>query len=373
MNSTVTKTQTTTKKTTPASKSKKQVKKQKANKNVVKPQKAALQWKVPDCAMHYMTALVNPFDAPTGACLPAELFPLPSGKFKVFVRFKFNLGTAGIGFCSATPSFTSDGSCITATTSSSVLASSALFNTATNMNNVTCSQNQYTNAQSAGAVSFRSVAYGLRIKYIGQLMTRNGISISMEDEDHRDVRGLYSFDTLSAAAYSHAERTGEAEWDNAVCCSGPTNPNEFDFLNASSSATWPLLIAISGVAGDLYEGEFFHHYEAIGNVVTNKTRSHSDPEMTGKVLESTKSVVEQHPLSPKDGPSVFTRFIEGVKSSIPTIVGGLANRIIPGSGGFVEMLTGALPGVGQSINPADTRGTFGAGVRLLTGGDDHFH
>jgi len=42
------------------------------------PPKIAL--KVSDCAMRYMATVCNPFEAEPGACVPCDLFPLPSQK-----------------------------------------------------------------------------------------------------------------------------------------------------------------------------------------------------------------------------------------------------------------------------------------------------
>ena len=57
--------------------------------------------KIADCTAHYIKTLMNPFDSPAGACLPADMFPLPSQKIKTFIRGQCILGTTGYGFCNA--------------------------------------------------------------------------------------------------------------------------------------------------------------------------------------------------------------------------------------------------------------------------------
>jgi hypothetical protein len=48
--------------------------------------KQELAYRVPECVHHFIHAMADPFEAPAGACLPCDLFPLPSAKYKVFAR-----------------------------------------------------------------------------------------------------------------------------------------------------------------------------------------------------------------------------------------------------------------------------------------------
>jgi hypothetical protein len=160
-----------------------------------------LVYRVPECAAMYAAALVDPFDTPAGACVPADLFPLPSSKTKTFIRGKFALGTTGFGCIFARPVSANDAQSVVGTTAASVGGSATLLSAFTNTTAQLATQVPYTTAQLTEGVGARVVACGLRIKYIGQLMSRNGVVLSYEDPDHRDISTSFSFDTLGSNPY----------------------------------------------------------------------------------------------------------------------------------------------------------------------------
>jgi hypothetical protein len=314
---------------------------------LIKSSKQELAWRIPECVHHFMHALVDPFEAPAGACLPCDLFPLPSSKFKVFVRGRMNLGTSGIGFAVLTPTAANDSSFLQTTTSTSVLPSNAALTTATNLQNLLCTQNQFIGGSfGANQVAVRLVSFGLRAKYVGQLMDRNGVVTAYEDPDHQDAR-RFSYDQLNSNPYSDIHRVGSEQWDASVCSSGPVTPGEVEFLNTNyplGSTTAPIVLAVSGVAGDLYEVEGYCHYELIGLLVPNKTKSHAEPGFFGKVIEAAKSITDSGPLSPSKGPSLWERFTSSVREGLPQIVGTIGNAIAPGVGSVMGLLTKSLAG-----------------------------
>jgi hypothetical protein len=281
-----------------------------------------LVYRVPECAAMYAAALVDPFEAPCGACIPADLFPLPSAKTKTFVRGKFALGTGGVGFIYVKPTAANDGLCLKTTTSTSVGTSSAILSTFTNQASISMTQLPYTTAQLTAGVGTRIVAGGVRIKYIGQLMTRNGVCLTYEDPDHKDIPTVFSFDTLGANPYVKAHRIGSEEWDSYVCFSGPVTPSDVEFqqLEAPLGVASFLGLVVSGVAGDQYEFEYYQHTEYIGNIVVNKTPSHADAQAFGKVLEAAKGLTKDKPLEPSDAGGFWDRIKEGLSESMPTLL-----------------------------------------------------
>jgi len=313
---------------------------------LIKASKQELAYRVPECVHHFMRALVDPFEAPTGACLPCDLFPLPSAKYKVFARGRMQLGTAGIGFVVITPTSANDAGFLQCTTSTTVLAPAALLSTATNVSNILCAQNQFTIVQvTSGAVATRLVAYGIRAKYVGQLMDRNGVITAYEDPDHQDVR-RFSYDTLNSNPYSDIHRVGGEMWDASVCQSGPVTPSEVEFQSVvyptNSNAT--LGLVVSGVAGDIYEVEGYLHYELIGQTVSNKTKSHAEPTFFGKVIEAAKNITDSGPLSPEKGPSFWSSFVDTVREGLPKLIGTIGNAIAPGFGSALGMIGQGLLG-----------------------------
>jgi len=350
---TVTETKKTVKSNSPQKRKKPIVKGQKRKNPVQRIAKAPVVFRVPECALHYMSALINPYDTPAGACVPAELFPLPSGKYKTFSRFKFNVGTNGIGFALARACLANDVSSILTTTSTSALTSTQVLNLATNQNAIMITQNPYPNINFSNIqIQSRLVGLGLRVKYVGQLMNRNGICATIEHPDHGDVFSQFSFDTMNSHPDAGITRVGDGDWDAEVNNSGPCAPAEFEFqgthLPLGNNYCWG--IVVSGIAGDLYEGELVQHFELIGSLITNKSQSHSDPQITGKVLESVKSTHLDGPLTRRDGPGVWDRFKSAVSSSLP-VIGNAVARVIPSVGSMLGPIVG---GIAQGLSISNT-------------------
>lgn len=319
---------------------------------------------VPDCSMDYFSALANPFDTPQGVCLPSADFPIPSSKIVTRIRTQFRLGTTGYGFVVCQPSAANDTTCITTTAAASVGTSSTVFGSFTGKVTLNNTQLPYASAAfTATGVQSRVVAFGLRIKYVGQLMNRNGVIISYEDPDHADMSNNKSFDLLSSNPYTEINRVGDDEWDAVVMYSGPAVPSDADF-QASAVPTGVsssfLGLAIAGQASDLYELEAVFHHEFIGSVVVARSISHADPATYSKVLQTVKSSTSMSPLTPTTTKGIWQRFKEAVAESLPKMITG-GGKIISSiiSGNIPEALKTA-----SNYSIGDT--PFGIGVKALT-------
>jgi len=190
-------------------------------------------------------------------------------------------------------------------------------------------QMPYASTSLTGAtVQYRVVAAGLRIKYIGKLMDRNGVCLSYEDPDHLDAR-IRSYDTLNGSTGSDLVRVGDFRWDQTVCYSGPVTPSEVEFVSSGyyCPGNCPIVIAVSGLPGDKYEVEYYQHTEFIGSVVPGKTKSHADGAAFGKALEAIKGAAAIKPVEPSMLTSIWNGFKSIVSKSLPSIVetvGGIA-------------------------------------------------
>ena len=218
--------------------------------------KIKMRYKVPKCAAHYLACLVDPFTCEPGVCIPADIFPLPSQKIKVFARGKFALGTSGIGFIQACPTVSNNHVTTAAvvTSATSVGNAAAAFTGFTATVPVQISQIPYTDAQILSTVHARIVSYGIRVKYSGKLLDRGGVCVGMEDPDHLDMTSL-SYNTMSSNIYSSLKRVGDDEWDMSTSYSGPVAPSDIEFSNVSHplGIGCMMTIAISGTAGDPYD------------------------------------------------------------------------------------------------------------------------
>jgi hypothetical protein len=291
---------------------------------------------IPHCAMDYMSALGAPFETPTGVCIPAETFPLPSQKMKAFLKGRMALGTTGFGYITVSPAITATAPVVKTTTASTVLSGAANLISSTNTQFLPVPQIILTEAQRvAGEYEARIVSYGLRVKYIGKLMDRNGVATSIEEPDHGNLSSQ-SIDEINASRYSEIRRIGPDLWDHEVYYSGPVTPSEVEFVSTVNPLGGSIAgIVIEGVAGDSYEFEYVQHFEVIGTAAGARTKSHSDPATFGKALEAAKTTATDGPLTSAKIPSLMERFLNGIKSLAPAVIS--AGKMVP------ALLTGHIP------------------------------
>lgn len=295
-----------------------------------------LALKIPECSVHYIQALFDPFDTPAGVCIPADSFPLPSQKVKSFQRGTFNLGTTGYGFIAVAPAPWSDVSIAWTSTDLSVGNASTIATAYTNIGlgaNTKLPFNFVTDALANKSVQARVVAAGLRIRYSGTEDNRQGLYVAHEDQDLGTTIDKSYNDVRDINQSASARPSGDGTWDQTVCYSGPSNPGNVEFTqfkyplsnnldnnDPASFGTWPMIIYCQGGAAQAIEFEICTHIEYIGSKVQGKTKSHADSVTYGKVLETVKDVSAIKPIAPKEGPSAFQRFIGAVQESLPQIV-----------------------------------------------------
>lgn len=319
--------------------------------------------KIPECSTHYIQALFDPFSVSAGVCIPADVFPLPSQKVKVFNRGTINLGTTGFGFIGLAPTPWSDLQCITATTSTSVGNAATLFGAYTNLGSGSFSQLPYTNADRlANSVQARVVASGLRVRYAGTENNRQGLYVALEEQDHADTLAGLSFNTARTTPQAGTMRpSGDGSWDQTVCLSGPMSPQEFEFTTlqypinnlTTGTAISPLVICMQGGAGDAIEYEAVIHIEYIGSKIPGKTASHADSVSYGKVIQAVKEVSAIKPVAPNVFKEGWNKFTSYLAESLPQIVSTGAQLI----GGAITRNPNLLMG-----------GAASAGQMLLTAG-----
>lgn len=317
------------------------------------PPKVAM--KVSDCAMRYMATLCNPFEAEPGACVPCDLFPIPSQKIRAFTRGNFQLGTSGFGFIQCSPTAANDGVAARFSTSTTSMAVSTLVSVATNIGQAQMAQLPYTTAQvtAPGSVQARIVACGVRVRYAGTEGGRSGTVVSYEDQDHAPTEGLTFLTAQQAPSAVITRPSGDGSWDGTVCLSGPVTPGELEFqslvypcqgVSSQTAGGAPILIIIQGVAGDTYNFEVFEHLEYIGTAVGAKTPSNADTDQYGKIIQSTKEIAAVQPLTPGSGPGLFERFAKKVSESLPQLISvgmGAARALEGDPGGYAQLLGGA--------------------------------
>ena len=301
---------------------------------------------VPNCIMHYAEAMIRPFETIAGVCLPAELFPIPSQKIKVFLRGTFKVGVNGIGFIMMKPTGASNADSLHVTSEASVGGATTLFDDYTNLGVGLFDMLPFNILDfTSDNVRCRLVAAGIRIKYIGKLMERNGTVSALEDPDHINF-GEYTFNQLDASPYCKVRRVGDDEWDSQVNYSGPVTPSDVEFnsdyypLNTNSESI--MGIAVAGITGDQYQFEVVQHLEYVGTKVTGKTKSHADPTLFSKVQEVAKTLTADRPLEPKEERSFWHSLGEAFESTLPAVI-SVGKNILKGN------IAGAAMSAAQGI------------------------
>jgi len=355
-------------------------------KPVIRPNSAGqVQIKIPECSMHYASALANPYICPAGACIPCEMFPLPSRKEKFIGKGQFVLGTTGQGFVLANPAVVNDIASVTFTTVTSVGTNATALSAFTNVSNSVIAAIPFTAAQmTAGTLQARVVSYGLRAQYVGKMMDTNGEAYSYEEPDHQNVFGLTPATIMN---FQQTSRRKVASVDTDYCgevfYSGPVQPSDVEFTASNrpinnTAANWVSAILIDGVAGDKYNWEIVIHVEYIGNNATGRTMSHSEPVLAANAIEAAKTQSESAPLNSFSTRGVIGSFMDSVRDMIPTVVQGgqVLSKVIQG-----DMAGAAVGLMNLASNPRanpyirDTAVRDSGAPQLIKGGrqQDEFH
>lgn len=340
-----------------------------------------LETKISDCGLQYLSALVDPFNTPPGACIPADLFVLPSQKIRVFSRGNFSLGTTGVGFIAFNPTSANDAACIRATSATSVGTTATILGSFTNTVDTMIPTLPYPSVSfgNTEGVQARVVAAGIRIRYSGTEASRQGTLFSMEEQDHQSLI-LSTWSNNSSMVNVTCKRpSGAGDWDSTVCLSGPVVPNDLDFQSVVFPTTVTqsvvgayLAIQVQGLAADLYQYECFEHIEYVGRQVPTKTISHSDQQAYAAISATVKTNSAQQSLEPEAGPGILSQVMSYMQGQLPNLVSigrGVATALGGNPiGGVMAALPGAY-GLSQSINTIPhMQGMMGVAAPSLLGG-----
>ncbi len=241
------------------------------------------------CAQEYFLAQMAPFSLKSNACVP-DLHSIPSKKVRVKTRFTFSTGADGNGFavccnwCNA-----SGGSAFLASTSALAASSGVLPLGTPNVGFVTQPKLPYASAdfQATGStpgVQARTVAVGMRIRYIGPEIARSGQIVGIRHPDNETLVNLSYTNILSystSKTYKNDRRWTYVMWR-------PVRPEEYHFSADPETASdgvnykWETGFTITGTTNSSgtpgpapFEAEVIRYVEYIGNI-DNVTKSHVD-------------------------------------------------------------------------------------------------
>lgn len=229
------------------------------------------------CLIAYFKLYRQPF-IEAGMCLPVFPSP-PSNKMVSFAKGTAFIGTAGFGFVQATP--------VAANNVAAVTFSSALFagvaTAIVGVGTVVVSTNSaYADADFGVAPLYqqRCILAALRVRYVGQELTRGGTVIPFVNPEHCNLNGStvaavlahQGVQTLPVNRAWHTIRwtpVYDAELQYAPD-SHTQNPPATDLLDQ-------MVVLLTGAAGNAFEWEFVCHHEIIGANARYVTNSYSNP------------------------------------------------------------------------------------------------
>lgn len=301
-------------------------------------------FRLSDCSAQYADTLADPFESPSGACVP--IIPaFPSRKAVYFIRGALQTSsTTGIGYVYCGPNCASDVSSLWYSTST--YAGSVLANTGTG---VSAGQlnSDYTSASfSAQALQWRPVACGVRVRYTGTELNRGGTVYAIEQPDHIDLSGSTITDLLK---YDACHRFAvDRSWTDV--CWAPVSMSDTDYTNGNTPiGVLALMIqAPSATTSISFDFEMFIHVELIGRAARGKSPSHSDETGFGTVL----GAVREHNEGQIDRAAVFH---EGKRRPLSKhkgflqVLGDYAKKTVSG---FLEKAPGLIKEAGPILAAA---------------------
>lgn len=228
--------------------------------------------------------LLDPFGTPPGACIPT-VPGIPSKKFQVFARGTMICGSNGRGYIVVNPfsgvsSNTRFG--YFSSSSGSVIPSISTDTNATNTQ--IFSNSPYAMPFNTGTAKL--VACGIRVKYVGQITARAGMTYSEMSPGHQSLNAQTPA-LLGQDAKCFIKGVDD-DWVN--CLYLPTasaDYNEYQpypaantSLDGTTSGNGLIAIIVDGAAaGAPFYFEVFGHYEIMSPTIPDLTPTHAD--MTG--------------------------------------------------------------------------------------------
>lgn len=263
-----------------------------------------------NCAVRYLASLRDPFDNMDIPCIPDPI-ALDTRKVKVFAKGVFATSSStSVGWICFNP-FRAQRTSVTASLTSirhtdATFTGSAINIDSTTIGVVSTNTNaEYTDSQT-GAVSYRLISAGLRVRYAGTELNRGGSIQMLEEPAHYT---LHNHNSANFGAYDSARRFPMTDDQWACVTYTPRYPQEFAFAdierepdnkafdmiqitNSSQTNTgcaWCLGALITGAASpNNFIYECFAQYEYIGDAVRGKTPSEADPVGLAAVLNATR-------------------------------------------------------------------------------------
>lgn len=239
------------------------------------------------CARKYAASLADPFEGPPGACIP-DAPALMTGRYRVFARGTFttssNAAALGRGFIWTTPLNTAF-SDVAGIYISIPAGTSPTFTIAVAGAVPVFTNSQFVQASiSVGALRWRVVSHGIRIKFNGNQLNRGGTIVGLHEPSHESLVGKDPATMLTYAEAVQFAVTDTDDWITLIY--RPVTDNDFNYVSAvanfgagGNGGYMGFMVQSHDSTGaniQSFEYEVYTNIEIQGSLVQNKIPSHVD-------------------------------------------------------------------------------------------------
>jgi hypothetical protein len=299
-----------------------------------------------DCAMHYATALMNPFVILNGdVCIP-DMIAVPSQKLRVRSEGTMTVGSSGVGWVAFNPwyAIANNGVNTSSTLTAPVVFTLGAYSAADytmslpigTTNGIGQSNSIYNSANFTTSDTvdyyraYRLVAAGLKVTYIGDNFNNAGRVVLVRWPDNFPGNGIPADGSMNGSALLSIPQSGWApagsRRDHSVCYS-PLTPVDFEYqgygsyISHPTVANYQLLAYIDGGSTAVQQAfgfEAIAYYEIIGGTVPT-TISSCDPVAMGNVVSKIPATV---PLDPPatNARNLIAETIRGIAETTSAVV-----------------------------------------------------
>lgn len=317
---------------------------------------------VDPCTAKYAHALVEPWDSPPGACLPAA-FPIPSGRRKIFARFTVGTSSGGFGFVVISPGrfVSNDGAGTSSpdTTAGAFYSSSAFAGTALTYTTATTgcvavsSNSDYGSSDSS--IKYRLVSIGVKITNTTTALNTGGVAYCLVEPDHKNLGAATEADL---ALYDQCRVTPIALDCPQVTLLGgnPVDPTEMDFDAMPSGAPsnpWEqycMAVILRTSAVSNFYVDITAHVEYIGTSVRSKEVDNASVAGLSAVASAFQSVT-----SKLIDPHADKKLYYDTVLRYATMAGAAIPVALAAATGFSTSLTGVATSIGRTAVSAALR------------------
>lgn len=311
---------------------------------------------VDPCTAKYAQALVEPWDSPPGACLPAA-FPVPSGRRKLFARFTVATSSGGFGFIAISPGrcVSNDGGGVLGPpqTTASIYYSAAAyagntlaFTTATTGCNAVYLNSDYGSTDTG--IKYRLVSIGVKITNTTTALNTGGVAYCLVEPDHKNLGAaseadLAKYDQCRVAPIS-------LDCPQVTLLGGnPTDPAEMEFNpmpSAVPSFPWEqycMAVILRTSAVSNFYVDVTAHVEYIGTSVRSKEVDNASVAGLSAVSSAFQSVTAK-----LIDPHADKKLYYDTVLRYATMAGAAIPVALAAATGFSTSLTGVATSLGRT-------------------------